>query len=143
MTELLLILIVLVATYLVGVRKERQHYHIIRVREKNTAYLPISNEPEIADMNSIKHTELVAASVVIGSDFFKHVWASLRNIFGGSITAYESLLDRAKREAILRLKESSLDCDGILNVRFATLNISARMVEVTAYGTKVYMKSHA
>ena len=74
----------------------------------------------------------------------------MRNIVGGRIKSYESLLDRGRREAILRMKKAAaeLDADVILNLRFETSGIgqvtrkkgSIGSFEVLAYGTAVKFK---
>ncbi len=64
---------------------------------------------------------------------------------GGRLKTYESLFDRGRREAILRMKLSAqeLGFDQIFNVRFETSSISkgARnnigSVEVYVYGSAV------
>ncbi|NNK94067.1 MAG: heavy metal-binding domain-containing protein, partial [Desulfobacterales bacterium] len=79
-------------------------------------------------------------------DYFKKIMATLSNIFGGQLTSYESLLDRARREAVLRLKESCPQADQIINLRIETSSITKGdnkqigCVEVLAYGTAVYSK---
>ena len=42
---------------------------------------------------------LVMGEVVIASDYFKTFVASLRNIVGGEVKAYQTMLSRARREA--------------------------------------------
>jgi uncharacterized protein YbjQ (UPF0145 family) len=93
----------------------------------------------------ISHAELVHGHVVISVDYFKQILAGLRNLFGGTIQAYETLLDRARREAVLRLKESCPTANEILNLRIETSSISKGgsgdrigSVEVLAYGTAIY-----
>ena len=69
----------------------------------------------------------------------------LRSILGGRITAYETLLDRARREAVLRMKEeaSALNANIIYNIKLETASISKNAagsigsVEVFAYGTAI------
>ena len=70
--------------------------------------------------------------------------ANLRKIFGGRLGAYETLLERARREAILRLKEQSAGAHLIVNLRLETCTIARTKgrqgigaVEVLAYGTAV------
>jgi len=68
----------------------------------------------------------------------------LINIFGGRVSSYESLLDRGRREAILRMKESAKGASEIVNVRIETSSISKNdnrgigSIEVYAYGTAIY-----
>jgi uncharacterized protein YbjQ (UPF0145 family) len=76
-------------------------------------------------------------------DYFKRFLASLRNIFGGRVQSYESLLDRARREAILRMKAEAraLGADMVFNIKLETASIykgkrnTIGAVEVLAYGT--------
>ncbi|ETR65232.1 MAG: hypothetical protein OMM_14590 [Candidatus Magnetoglobus multicellularis str. Araruama] len=93
--------------------------------------------------------KLVVGSVVIASDYFKRLLAGLRNIFGGQVNAYETLIDRARREAILRMKSQAEGAAIILNMRIETTNISRRQsrtrrnsssasIEAIAYGTALY-----
>jgi uncharacterized protein YbjQ (UPF0145 family) len=62
-------------------------------------------------------------------------------IFGGELRAYCSLLDRARREAILRMKAQYPDADLIVNLRIETSSISKGAkntigsTEIFAYGT--------
>jgi uncharacterized protein YbjQ (UPF0145 family) len=65
-------------------------------------------------------------------------------IIGGRVKAYETLLDRARREALLRLKEDAVErgYHAVVNVRLETCRIanarnSERIagLEVLAYGT--------
>lgn len=88
-------------------------------------------------------SSLVAGNVVVSIDYFKKISAGLRNILGGRVSAYESLVERARREAILRMKEEARDigADAIFNVKLETSSITkgakgqVGAVEVLAYGT--------
>ena len=90
----------------------------------------------------VKNAKLVSASVVIGCDYFKVFLASLRNIFGGNVSAYESVLDRGRREAILRIRESAyrMNADLVMNIKIETVMLSEQTMSqvcITAYGTAV------
>ena len=90
----------------------------------------------------VKNAQLVSASVVIGCDYFKVFLASLRNIFGGNVSAYESVLDRGRREAILRIRESAyrMRADLVMNIKIETVMLSEQTMSqvcITAYGTAV------
>jgi uncharacterized protein YbjQ (UPF0145 family) len=86
---------------------------------------------------------LVTGSVVVSEDYFKRVVSGLQSLFGGRLRAYESLLDRARREAVLRMKQEARDKGAkmIINVKFQTFSIPGRnpksfgAIEVMAYGT--------
>jgi len=93
----------------------------------------------------VKHAELVTGNVAISLDFFKRILASLRNIFGGRVKSFESLLDRARRKAIIRmkLKARAQGATLIYNLRLETASIVKSAgsimgsVEVVAYGTAI------
>ncbi len=131
---------------IVGSILERRHFASIREREARYAALPIFPTRSADADRSVTDGHLVVASVVVSLDYFKKILASFRNIFGGNVRSYESLLDRAKREAILRLKEQAADCDAIINLRMETSNLASTQtrkkkgiggVEVIAYGTAI------
>jgi len=139
---LLLPLGLLILGWVVGSRVEKRHYASIREREARTAVLPAVPTRSPDSTRTIADARLVMASVVISLDYFKRFLAGLRKIFGGRVRAYESLMDRARREAVLRLKEQAAGADIILNLRMETANIArARQgkgigaIEVLASGT--------
>ncbi|MEJ2206859.1 MAG: heavy metal-binding domain-containing protein [Gemmatimonadota bacterium] len=80
-------------------------------------------------------------------DYFKRIAGSLKGIVGGNIRVYEPLLERARREALIRMKEEARERghDTIINVRIETSRLaSARAdgkgtvgVEILAFGTAV------
>lgn len=88
---------------------------------------------------------LVSGSVVISLDYFKRFLAGLRALVGGRIKSYEPLLDRARREAILRMKEEarSRGYKAVFNVRLETSRLASSRrngkgtagVEIIAFGT--------
>jgi uncharacterized protein YbjQ (UPF0145 family) len=87
--------------------------------------------------------KLITGNVVISIDYFKKILAGLINFFGGNISAYETLIDRARREAVLRMKESAKGASEIINIRIETTSIlkntqSVGAIEVIAYGTAIY-----
>jgi uncharacterized protein YbjQ (UPF0145 family) len=135
---------------IVGSFLERRHFQSIREREQLMAGLPIF-PTRTADVDRvIEGGALVVASVVVSLDYFKKILASFRNIFGGNVRSYESLLDRAKREAILRLKEQVPGSDAIINLRLETSNLASVRrgkkkgiggIEVIAYGTAIRYRS--
>jgi len=137
-----------VCGFLVGTFLERRHFESIRLREKEFARIPIFPTKGTDPDKSVHDGALVVASIVVSLDYFKRILAGFRNIFGGNVRSYESLLDRAKREAILRLKEQAPDCDAIINLRLATSTLANTQskkkgiggVEVIAYGTAIHYR---
>jgi uncharacterized protein YbjQ (UPF0145 family) len=147
MVELIIFLILLIVGYVFGQLAEKRHYRSIIRREKETLNLPaITLKAVPAGLNRCS-TFLVSGNVVVSIDFFKKFLSALRAMIGGRLHSYESLLDRARREAVLRMKESAIEKGGkiVVNVRIETASISKSShrrqsvgsVEVVAYGTAI------
>ena len=137
--------LIIVVALLVGRALENRHFKSIREREATYSSYPAVPTQSWDFETPVIDSRLVAASVVVSLDHFKRILAGFRNFFGGNIRSYESLLDRARREAILRLKEQASDCHIIVNLRLVTSNIASIQyknkgtsgVEVLAFGTAV------
>lgn len=145
MEQLIIFAILLSGGYFFGRHAEKSHYKSILEREKHLLQLPTSaSKYVLEDGGEIKRAHLVNGSMVVSVDYFKRILASLRNIFGGNVQSYETLIDRARREAVLRMKESCPGADQVINLRLETSSITKGhgkqigSVEVLAYGTAVY-----
>ncbi len=144
MIDIIIFLTLLALGYFFGKSIEKKHYISIQKREEELKDLPAtsSKQPIFKD-KQVQNVKLVNGSVVVSIDYFKKILAYLRNFFGGNVSVYETLLDRARREAILRLKESCKDADEIINLKLETSSISKNTksvgsVEMLAYGTAIY-----
>lgn len=142
MSDLILFLVLLTLGYVFGQWNERRDYDSIRKREKLYEKVLAFATRYPPDVAQAQDCILVSGSVVVGSDYFKQIVAGLKTLFGGRLTSYESLLDRARREAILRMKLQAMRMGYMLvvNVKFDTANIGGAqkgmpMVQVIAYGT--------
>lgn len=144
-------IVIFVAAYFVGSWLENRHFKDIRKREADTVDFPtVSFDTAPKDWN-VETSELVSGSIVVSLDYFKRIIAGLRGLIGGRVKTYEPLLDRARREALLRMVESarSQGYDAVFNVRLETSRLAnARSggkgtagVEMLAFGTAVKMKS--
>ena len=140
----LIILVALLATgFFSGRYLEKKHYRSIIKREMIYRNIVVIASRILPTTQQPQTSELVSGSVVISIDYFKRFLASLRALIGGRVTSYESLLDRARREAVLRMKAKarSLGSNQVFNVKFETSSISKNArggigsVEVLAYGT--------
>ena len=133
--------------YVFGRLAERRHFKRLIVDEHKLSSLPaIASRYPPDDQNY--RQELVSGSVVVASDYFKAFLAGLINLFGGRVTPFESLLDRARRESLIRMKKkaASLNATLIFNVKYETTRIAAgRMgaLEVLTYGTAMIPENNA
>ncbi len=149
MEELVILVVLIAIGYIAGTLAESNHYQSIKQRERRFLRLPAVTIKNAIDKDAaVDKAQLVTGSVVISLDYFKRVLAGLRNLFGGEISSYETLIDRARREALLRMKENARSADIILNVRIETSSIgqsadqskSIGSIEALAYGTAVTLR---
>ena len=137
-------LVIICIAMITGSILERHHYRSIDKREKSHSRLPLLNRERYPTDRPVAEARLVSGSVVVSYDHFKRFLAGLRMIFGGEVTSYVSLLDRGRREAVLRMKEKCADADLVVNLRVETSSISKGhrkslgAVEVFAYGTALW-----
>ena len=143
--DLAIPLVLLFVGYFAGSAAEQSHYKSIRARELRLRRLPTTNLRRPPVHWRVADATLVSGHTVVSVDYFKRFLAQLRGFFGGRVRAYESLLDRARREAILRMKEEAQrgGFDAVINVRLESTNIASPLrndrgtagVEVLAFGT--------
>lgn len=130
--------------YFCGRIAEKRHYASIHQREKTWLHLPTTAGRFPVTAGQVIRCELVSAGTVVSVDYFKRAAAALRTVVGGPVKSHESLLDRGKREAVLRLKERCRGAHEIVNLRLETAPLSKSTsggigaVEVFAYGTALY-----
>jgi uncharacterized protein YbjQ (UPF0145 family) len=138
-------LLLLLTTYFIGSWIERRHYRDLRAREREWQRLPAITFRATPASWRVAECGLVNGSVVVSVDYFKRFLAGLRQLIGGRVKSYESIMDRARREAVLRLKADAIahGYNAVINVRLETARMAnARRngegiagLEVLAYGT--------
>ena len=132
--------LLLVLGYGVGQMLEKKHYASIRLRERELKQVVALTTRYLPEGVSCERFALVSGAVVVSSDYFKTFVAGFRNLFGGRFRGYESLLERARREAVLRMKQEAQSQGSrlVIGVRFQTTRIAGSQtpsVEVMAFGT--------
>ena len=146
MGDVLLLLIILGFTFMTGTIIEKRHFEKIKKREIALIKKPIINfGAKKWDTNrKIKKIELVTGECVISGDYFKNFVAGLKNLFGGRLTTFESVLDRGRREAILKMREKARGANFIINARIESVMLndtygqeSVPQCAIIAYGTAV------
>ena len=139
-------LILLSVGYFIGNFLEKKHFKNIKQRERQTIHIPVITYGAKQELPVANEAALFLGSTVISADYFKTFASSLRNLVGGRMVAYESLLDRGRREAILRMKEQAIawGATQVINVRLETSSIGKQTggkglvsIEVIAYGTGI------
>ena len=143
MFELITAILVLGSGFFVGRFLEARHYRSIKRREADFLQQPAVTGEFYDDDFEISQSEIVVGCVVVSIDRFKRFVAGWKLFFGGEIRSYSPLLDRGRREAVLRMKESAPHADIYVNCRLETSTISSGQgtaigtVEVVAYATAI------
>ena len=136
-------LALLLLGYGAGRWQEQRHYRDIRARELALRGVLALSTRYVPEGVNATGAQLVSGAVVISSDYFKSFIAGFRSIFGGNFRGYETLLERARREALLRLKQQARERGSslVIGVRFQNTSIagsSTPSVEVLAFGTALH-----
>lgn len=144
--EVVVVFVVLFVIGLIAGRaNERRHFRELAANEDSLRDIETCTGRGAADTGAFRSAALVVGSVVIAEDYFKRGAAALKSLVGGNIASYESLLERGRREAIVRMKQEarSLGATQIVNVRLETASLSEDWsgrrpmfsAELIAYGT--------
>jgi uncharacterized protein YbjQ (UPF0145 family) len=143
--QFVVLLVLLAIGWLAGRANEQRHFRELAAHEAKLRRVLVFSERRPPADQAFERGVLVTGSVVIAEDYFKRIAAGLRSLVGGRIGVYESLLDRGRREAIVRMKEeaSRLGATMIFNVRLETASLSEDRggrspmfsAEFIAYGT--------
>jgi uncharacterized protein YbjQ (UPF0145 family) len=130
----------------VGTAIERAHFRDLARREEALRGIVVSNLRTAPSGFVVAPGQLVTGSVVISSDYFKTVAASLKKLIGGEVRSFERMMERARREALCRMLEDAQrrGARTVINVRYETSSIGGLgpqrmpMAEVIAYGTALF-----
>lgn len=143
MIELIIAGAFLGISYLIGNKIESNHIKDIIKREKKYMHLPYRSTG-LKETFENQDGFLVYGSVVVTHDAFKNFVMGLINIVGGRVTVYESLLERARREALLRLKEKAVanGAKELVNFRMQSADVgynkqNSGSIEIFCYATAI------
>ena len=124
--QIVVFLVLLAVGVFAGRANERKHYRELLEAEGDLSDVVVSNGRGIGEAATFSRSTLVVGSVVIAEDYFKRVAAGLKSLIGGNIRSYETLLERGRREAIVRMKQQArrLGATHVVNVRLETASLS-------------------
>jgi uncharacterized protein YbjQ (UPF0145 family) len=99
----------------------------------------LSNLEHLPNYQITERLDVVYGSTVRSKHVGKDLFAGLKNIVGGELTAYTELLEESRQEAIDRMvmKAEALGADAVVGLRFSTSSIAQGASELFVYGTAV------
>lgn len=135
--------------WMTGSLLERRHLKDLLMLEGVSRDLMVLTIEDLPPGWEVESCDLVMGSVVISQDYFKRIAAGLMGVFGGNISVLEPLLERARREAVMRMKAEAAERghDTIINLRIETAPLASSRrskgtagVEILAFGTAISLK---
>jgi uncharacterized protein YbjQ (UPF0145 family) len=97
---------------------------------------------EIHGYKIVKTLGVVRGIIVRSRSIIGNIGAAIQSLFGGNITLYTELCERARKDSFeMLLKHAEeLGANAIVGVRYDATEIGAGITEVICYGTAVVVK---
>ena len=101
--------------------------------------IQLSNLEHLPNYQITERLDVVYGSTVRSKHVGKDLFAGIKNLVGGELTAYTELLEESRQEAINRMiiKAEALGADAVVGLRFFTSSIAQGAAELFVYGTAV------
>jgi uncharacterized protein YbjQ (UPF0145 family) len=136
-------LVLVVAAWIIGSSIEAAHFRRLDRWEQQLSGIMVSDMKRVPPNWRVTNATLVVGEAVIATDYYKVFVAGIRKLVGGRMKGYESLMERARREAIVRMlyQAQQIGANAVWNVRLETSTIEGKQqkksggVEIIAYGT--------
>ncbi len=143
----------LVLALFVGSWIERRHLQGLAQREALLGSMLVTDVRTFPQhLPGTPPPQMIVGEVVIGCDYFKAFLASWKLLFGGRVGSYQRVVDRARREAVLRVLEQAraLGYNAVCNLRIESADVGGNtqqsrmpMSAVIAFGTAYMARQEA
>ena len=102
----------------------------------------IATTETIVGREVVETLGLVRGATVRSKHIGTDIMAGLRNVVGGEMKGYSSMLDGAREQALDRMADEArrLGADAIVGFRMETSSIMSGASEIVAYGTAVRLR---
>lgn len=103
----------------------------------------ITTGNEVEGQKISRYLGVVRGIVVRSTGLGAGITGGLKSIFGGNISEFESVCERARADAFQRMVEhaNEVGADGIIAMRYDATEFSQGVTEVLAYGTAVKLRA--
>ncbi|HEY6166633.1 MAG TPA: YbjQ family protein [Verrucomicrobiae bacterium] len=98
---------------------------------------------EIPGYRTAKSLGVVRGIIVRSRSVIGNIGASIQTIFGGNISIYTSLCERARDDAFRLMLEhaAELGANAVIGVRYDATEVAPGVTEVLCYGTAVMVEA--
>lgn len=102
----------------------------------------VSTTFDIAGHRIVRHLGVVRGVIVRSRSVIGNIGAGIQSIFGGNITIYTDLAEKARADAFDLMCEhaASAGANAIVGMRYDANEITDGITEVLAYGTAVIVE---
>lgn len=141
------IALIIGSVWLIGILSGYLSDRALTAREKRYQQLTLTVAPALKS-SVVSECRFVYGSVTMGINPITAFLGRLRCLIGGNIPGYERALRRARREALLRMKQAFPSANYFVGVRVEGTMLNGRngrfrglpRLEIIAYGTGVRTK---
>jgi uncharacterized protein YbjQ (UPF0145 family) len=97
---------------------------------------------DVAGYRVVRHLGVVRGITVRSRSIVGNIGAMIQALFGGNITLYTTLCERARSEAYELMAQHGTDigANAIIAMRYDANEVAAGITEVLAYGTAVVVE---
>ena len=97
---------------------------------------------ELAGYRIVKSFGVVRGIIVRSRSIIGNIGASIQSLFGGNISLYTSLCERARDDAFNQMLAhgGALGANAVVGVRYDATEIAPGITEVLCYGTAVFVE---
>jgi uncharacterized protein YbjQ (UPF0145 family) len=98
---------------------------------------------ELPGFRVVKSFGVVRGIIVRSRSVIGNIGASIQSIFGGNISLYTSLCERAREDAynLMLTHAGQLGANAVIGVRYDATEIAPGITEVLCYGTAVFVEA--
>jgi uncharacterized protein YbjQ (UPF0145 family) len=99
----------------------------------------VTTTNDIVGHRVVQHLGVVRGLTVRSRSVIGNIGAGIQSLFGGNITIYTELAERAREEAFNMMVEhaASAGANAVIGMRYDSNDIADGITEVLAYGTAV------
>src|SRR5881392_3181762 len=102
----------------------------------------VATTNDIAGHKVVRYLGVVRGITVRSRSIVGNIGAAIQSLFGGNITLYTSLCERARADAFrdMLAHAGTLGANAVVGVRYDATEVAAGITEVLCYGTAVFVE---
>jgi len=102
----------------------------------------VATTNDIAGHKVVRYLGVVRGITVRSRSIVGNIGAMIQSLFGGNITLYTSLCERARLDAyeLMVAHAQEMGANAVIAMRYAANEVAAGITEVLAYGTAVVVE---